>query len=89
VITTKLIEGLTILEKYRDKPNGYNIGAEHGCIYGFATDRPLSDLDLARIVELGWFQDVDLGDDEETECDFGLEDYDPSKSWCYCTLRIH
>lgn len=27
--TRDIIEGLTILEKYRTKPDGYNCGAEH------------------------------------------------------------
>jgi hypothetical protein len=84
MLISKLIEGLTILEKYRDRPNGCKTGAEHGCIFGFATDRPLSEIDLQRIVELGWFQNVSLGGEEETQSDFDVTHYDPEQCWCFC-----
>lgn len=80
-MTTKnIIEGLTILEKYRAKPDGYNTGAEHDQIYAYSTDQPASDDDVKRLVELGWFQqDVETGDDE-----FTAEHYDAEEGWsCY------
>ncbi len=76
-MTTKnIIEGLTILEKYRSKPDGYNCGAEHDEIFGFATDLPLSEEDLARMLELGWSQVEFRGDD-----DMKPTDYDPEDGW--------
>lgn len=44
--TTAIIEGMTILEKYRDAPDGFNCGAEHNVIYVYATDKPLDQVDL-------------------------------------------
>jgi|JI8StandDraft_1071087.scaffolds.fasta_scaffold598636_1 hypothetical protein len=84
--TPKIIEGLTILQKYRDEPDGFHTGAEHDCIYAFQTSKPLSQEDLARMIELGWFQeDTDYGDDEETGGDFAAKHYDPEESWCCYT----
>ena len=37
-----LIEGLTILNRYYDKPDGYHTCAEHDMFYAGPTDRPLS-----------------------------------------------
>lgn len=71
--TQKIIEGLNILEEYRDKPDGYHTGADHDILYAYATDRPLGTEDLARMKELGWFQE---GHSEEA-CF-----YDPKDSWC-------
>lgn len=84
--TPYIIEGLTILQKYRDEPDGFHTGAEHDCIYAFQTSEPLSQEDLARMIELGWFQeDADYGDDEETNGDFAEKHYDPEESWCCYT----
>lgn len=83
--TSAIIEGMTILEKYRDNPDGFNCGAEHDVIYVYATSRPVEVDDLKRLVELGWFQEaVDYGDDEETGGDFAVKHYDTEESWtCY------
>ena len=83
--TKDIIEGLQILQKYRDKQDGYDTGAEHDILYAYKTSRPLEPQDLARMVELGWFQEAaDYGDDEETGGDFGVKHYDPDESWtCY------
>ena len=78
--TVEIIEGLTILQKYRTSQAGYNVGAEHDVLYAYATDTPVSPEDLARLIELGWFQDTDFGDDEETG-DFAAKHYDPDESW--------
>lgn len=73
--TASIIEGLTILEKYRDKPDGYNCSAEHDVLYAHATDRPLELADLEKMVMLGWNQ---------VGCNsFGAQDYRPDESW-YC-----
>ena len=76
--TKKVIEGLTILEKYRANEDGSNTGAEHDQIYAYATEKPVNDDDLKRLVELGWFQqDVETGDDDE----FGVKHYDAEEGW--------
>ena len=64
--TREFIEGLEILEWYRNK-SGYDLGADHDVIYAFATDKALSDQDLKRMYDLGWQQ----------EC----EEYDPQEGW--------
>jgi hypothetical protein len=77
-----VIEGLQILEKYRDKPDGYDLGAEHDVLYAYRTDRPVEQPDLDRLIELGWFQEeVDYGDDDETGGEFAAKHYDPEESW--------
>lgn len=84
--TTAIIEGLTILERYRDKPDGFNIGAGHDQLYAYSTDRPIEGNDLERLIELGWFQEeVNYGDDEETGSCFAAKHYDPDEGWCCFT----
>jgi hypothetical protein len=68
--------GIDILTPYYDKPDGYHISAEHDEFFMHATDRPLSQEDLTKMIELGWHQDVDTGDD-----DFAVQHYDASESW--------
>ena len=80
--TSAIIEGLTILEKYRDKPDGYNCGAEHDILYVYATDKPVESDDLLRLIELGWFQDdADYGDDPDSDGEFAAKHYNPDLSW--------
>lgn len=75
--TNDIIEGLQILQKYRDKPDGYSVGAEHDILYAYETDRPVEVEDLKRLIELGWFQeDVDCGDDK-----FSIEHYQSDEGW--------
>ena len=76
--TNGIIEGLTILEKYRDDTNVYNIGAEHDIIYAYATDKPVEEKDLKRLIELGWFQEDCLNSDGE----FTLDCYSSEEGWC-------
>lgn len=71
------IEGIQILSKYYDKPNGYHIGAEHDVFYVYSTDRQVATEDLNKLCELGWFQDADTGDEDE----FKPEHYDPEEGW--------
>jgi hypothetical protein len=78
--TAKIIEGMTILEKYRDKPDGWNCGAEHDVIYVYATDKPVAEPDLSRLVELGWFQTDPLDGDDEDE-DFTAKRYNHESGW--------
>jgi hypothetical protein len=65
------IEGLNILSGYFDGGDGYHIGAEHDQFYVYATHKPLTDEDVAKMRELGWFQ-PDLGDDAP---------YSPEDGW--------
>lgn len=77
--TKNIIEGLQILLPYYDDQDGYHNGAEHDVIYAYATDRPVQPADLARLIELGWFQErVDYQDG-----DVGMQviDYNPNESW--------
>lgn len=76
--TPAIIEGLTILQKYRDKPDGFHTGAEHDVLYSYATDKPLSQEDLTRMVELDWWQEVSCGDRDD---EFSVEHYDASEGW--------
>lgn len=75
--TRELIEGLTILEKYRDKPGDYDCGAEHDVIYAYPTDKPVETVDVERLIELGWRQE----DADTDEGDFEAKHYDPEQSW--------
>lgn len=76
--TTAIIEGLQILEKYRDKPDGFNCGAEHDEIHAYPTDKPLSTEDLGKMIELGWLQ---TRPDYSTA--FSASDYRVNEGW-YC-----
>ena len=70
-------EGLEILGRYFDEP-GYDLGAEHDTIYVYATDRPLIETDLSRLIELGWHQEYNGRDYHE---DFSKADYKPDEGW--------
>lgn len=75
---SNLIEGLKILQPYYNNPDGYHVGAEHDQFYAYATDRPLPETAVDRMVDLGWFQpDAEVGNDE----DFGIEHYSVSEAW--------
>jgi len=52
-----LIQGLQILQKYYNKPDGYKTCAEHDVIYAHSTDKPLSEEDFKKMYKLGWFQE--------------------------------
>jgi hypothetical protein len=76
--TIDIIEGLTILEKYRNKHGGHNVGVEHDQIFCYATDHIVRPEDLERLVSLGWIQE-DYRDDK-----FTVNDYNPEEGWtCY------
>lgn len=70
---SNFLEGIQILRNYYADPDGYHIGAEHDEFFMHATDRPVDDKDVRRLVELGWFQ---------PECGFEkAEDYQPDEAW--------
>jgi hypothetical protein len=70
------MEGLSLLFPYYDDPESYSLGAEHDEIYIYATDRPLPDIRVKRLCELGFFQP------EVNVDDFKPEDYKPEEGWC-------
>lgn len=71
-----LVEGIAILRPYYTDPDGYNMGCEHDEFCMFPTDKPVSTEDLAKLIELDWFQpDVKVDD-------LTVGDYDPEESWC-------
>lgn len=73
--TVAVIEGIQILNKYRDK-QGYDLGAEHDVIYCFSTDRPVSEEDIVLLRSLGWTQEEVPEDD-----DGNPGPYDPEQGW--------
>ena len=69
--TQDVIAGMQIILPYYDQADGgFNTGADHDVIYMYATDKPVSAEDIAKIKELGWFQtDVEEDDDGNVEYD--------------------
>jgi len=67
----QIIQGLTILQKYYNDPNGYHTGADHDVIYAYKTDKELSSDDLNKMYELDWFQD---GSEDDPQ-------YQPDEGW--------
>lgn len=79
--TREIIEGLQTLMPFYDNQDGFHNGAEHDVFYAYATDKPLTDDALSKMIELGWHQEHDGRDYEE---DFTQTDYRPDESWvCY------
>jgi hypothetical protein len=70
----ELSQAIQILTPYYDDPDGYHVGAEHDVMYLYATDRPLSAEDVARMLALGWFQESGATDDDP-------EAYDAEEGW--------
>jgi hypothetical protein len=68
-------DGLAIIRAFYDDQDGYHIGAEHDQIYLYATDVPMDAAAIAKLQEIGWFQD-----EAENDAD-GKPIYDPSSSW--------
>lgn len=80
--TNNIIQGLQILRPFYKKPDGYNCGANHDVIYGYATDSPLPEECILKMIELGWHQEYDGRDYGE---EFSLKDYREDESWhAYC-----
>ena len=73
-----LVEGIQILRPYYNNPDGYNMGAEHDQFYMYATDKPLPETEVKRMVDLDWFQpDVVVPDGE----DYSAKFYQPEEGW--------
>lgn len=81
-----VIEGLTILTKYWDDLSLHHLEAIHhleavpNVLCALRTNRPVSDGDIKRLIELGWFQNE--GNYEEDEA-FTPELYDREAEWFY------
>jgi hypothetical protein len=78
--TKDLIKGLTILQRYRKAKNGYDLGADHDVVYAYATDRPLNEEDIGRMIKLGWLQEHD-GIDYDAGGEFLAKHYLQEESW--------
>ena len=82
--TPKVIEGLTILQKYRTEPHGWHLGAEHDVIYAFATDMPVNEEDFNHLIKLGWVQNEVFDKEDEFEFNSKYDSYKQDESWmCY------
>jgi hypothetical protein len=53
---SNFIDGLSILRPYYDDPDGFHIGAEHDQFYAYATNKAMTDEDVQKMRDLGWFQ---------------------------------
>lgn len=67
---SNFIAGLEIAATYYDNRDGHHVGAEHDQFYLYATSRPMSAEDVAKMRALGWFQ-TEASEDE----------YDPKDGW--------
>ena len=65
MILSKVITGMEILKKYYEK-DWFNVGADHEIIYMYATDKPVSDEDRVILIDLGWSQDTEEYNQEES-----------------------
>ena len=72
--TSAIVEGLIILQKYRNK-NGQHISARRDAIVAHFTDSLVSKQDVARLYQLKWFQGRH-GDIYDR-----INVYDPSENW--------
>lgn len=71
-----LLTGITTLQPYYDKPDGYHLSAEHDQIWLCATSRPLSPEDVQKMIAANWWQERDdYGEDMK------MSDYKPEESW--------
>ena len=75
-----LAEGIKLTAQYREKP-GYDCGGEHDVIHLYGTDRPMSNDDVQKMINLGFHQE-DVGD---SNTDYCVGDYDPEESWVFYT----
>lgn len=73
--TAKIISGMQTLLPYYDDPEGFHVSAEHDEIQMHATDRPVSDADVEKLIALDWFQSGYEGDE------FTLAEYNVEESW--------
>lgn len=58
MILSKLIAGMEILKKYYDK-DWYCVGTDSDIVRLFATDKPVSEEDRVKLIDLGWSQNTE------------------------------
>jgi len=75
---SEFLEGLTILKPHYKGGDGFHLGAEHDVFYAYATDTPLTTSEVERMVELGWFQEEAIVDDDG---EFKAANYIPEEGW--------
>lgn len=80
--TKQLIEGMQTLMPFYENEGGYHTGADHDVVYMYATDRPLDEKSLEKMIELTWHQEYDGRDYGK---DFSKSDYRPDESWHFYT----
>ena len=75
---SELIGGLQVLQPYYDGGDGYHVGAEHDVVYAYPTALPLSDVEVAKMLEFHWHQE-DRPDMNAR--DMEIRDYNPHSTW--------
>ena len=76
-----LIEGLKIFKKYYEKEgDNYCISAEHDVFYVYKTDKPITEEDFNKLIDLGWIQE-DVDGEEDGEANRKYSKYDQYESW--------
>lgn len=76
MILSAFIEGLQILKPHYKDGDGYHLGAEHDQFYAYATETPLTEVECAKLWELGWFQP-----DAPVEDGGHVKAYQPEDGW--------
>lgn len=78
--TKEIIEGLITLMPFYDNPDGFHNGAEHDHFFAYATDKPLTEEAIKKMIELGWHQQHEERDYCE---DYSIKDYKHDACWVY------
>lgn len=68
------LAGVEILRPFYKDPNGYHLGADHDVIYVYATDDPLPQEAVVKMLDLGFHQ-------ESGAAEGSPQDYRPDESW--------
>ena len=76
--TKDILEGISLLLPYYDKPDGYHLYAEHEQISMVATDKSLPEEIVEKLIELGWHQEYSGRNYSE---DFAVEHYRSDEGW--------
>lgn len=74
-----LLDGIEILRKYYNNPDGYNMAAEHDIFYMYSTDRPIINDDLMTLISLDWIQEENVDENG----DFTIENYSSDEGWAF------
>ncbi len=77
-----LVKAIQILDKYRDKPGGYDIGGEHDVIFLYPPEKEISKEDIQALIDAGLHQEHDERDYDE---EMVVTDYRNDESWHFYT----